>query len=55
VGGAQAAGGSGLRGLADRIGPLDGTLEVQSPPGRGTLLRARIHVAALRNAALNGA
>lgn len=29
-------------GLADRIGALDGTLGVQSPPGRGTLLRARI-------------
>ena len=42
VGGAQAAGGSGLRGLGDRIGALDGTLEVRSPPGRGTLLRARI-------------
>ena len=42
VGGAQVGGGSGLRGLGDRIGALDGTLEVQSPPGRGTLLRARI-------------
>jgi signal transduction histidine kinase len=42
VGGARAAGGSGLRGLGDRVGALDGTLEVQSPPGGGTLLRARI-------------
>jgi PAS domain S-box-containing protein len=42
VGGARAAAGSGLRGLGDRVGALDGTLEVQSPPGGGTLLRARI-------------
>jgi signal transduction histidine kinase len=42
VGGARAAGGSGLRGLGDRVGALDGTLEVESPPGGGTLLRARI-------------
>ena len=42
VGGARAAGGSGLRGLGDRVGALDGTLDVESPPGGGTLLRARI-------------
>jgi PAS domain S-box-containing protein len=42
AGGAQAAGGSGLRGLGDRVGALDGTLDVQSPPGGGTLLRAQI-------------
>ena len=42
VGGARAAGGSGLRGLGDRVGALDGTLEVESPPGGGTLVRARI-------------
>jgi signal transduction histidine kinase len=42
VGGADAAGGSGLRGLGDRVGALDGTLEVESPPGAGTLVRARI-------------
>jgi PAS domain S-box-containing protein len=42
VGGAQATGGTGLRGLGDRIGALDGTLELESPRGRGTLLRARI-------------
>jgi signal transduction histidine kinase len=42
VGGAQAGGGSGLRGLEDRVGALDGTLEVESPPGAGTLIRARI-------------
>ncbi len=40
VGGAQAAPGSGLSGLADRVGATDGTLEVVSPPGQGTLIRA---------------
>ena len=43
VGGAQAGnGGSGLRGLGDRVGALDGALELDSPPGGGTRLRARI-------------
>jgi PAS domain S-box-containing protein len=42
VGGAAPGGGSGLRGLGDRVGALDGSLELQSPPGRGTTLRARI-------------
>ena len=41
VGGAQESGGTGLRGLADRVGALDGTLEVDSPPGAGTVIRAR--------------
>ena len=41
-GGANAAAGSGLRGLADRLAALDGTLEVISPPGEGTVLRAEI-------------
>jgi signal transduction histidine kinase len=34
--------GTGIRGLADRVGALDGTLVCHSPPGRGTLLRAEI-------------
>ena len=42
VGGAGAAAGSGLRGLGDRVGALDGTLDVESPAGGGTLLRAHI-------------
>jgi signal transduction histidine kinase len=42
VGGADPAAGSGLRGLADRVGALDGRLEVQSPRGGGTLVRAEI-------------
>jgi len=39
-GGARATPGSGLSGLADRVGALDGVLEVESPPGEGTVLRA---------------
>ena len=42
VGGADAASGSGLRGLDDRVAALDGTLSLDSPPGRGTRLRAEI-------------
>jgi signal transduction histidine kinase len=41
-GGADAAAGSGLRGLEDRVGALDGRLQVHSPPGEGTRLRAEI-------------
>ncbi len=42
VGGARPENGSGLRGLVDRVMALDGLLEVDSPPGLGTTLRARI-------------
>jgi signal transduction histidine kinase len=42
IGGAAAGGGSGLRGLADRVEALGGRLTVSSPPGRGTTLRAEI-------------
>ena len=42
VGGASAAKGSGLRGLADRVAALDGRLEVSSPPGAGTIVRVEI-------------
>jgi signal transduction histidine kinase len=42
VGGASVTRGTGIRGLADRVGALDGTLVCHSPPGRGTLLRAEI-------------
>ena len=42
VGGADAGEGSGLRGLADRVAALDGTLFVESPAGRGTRLRVEI-------------
>jgi PAS domain S-box-containing protein len=42
IGGADASRGTGLRGLADRVAALDGTLEVESPPGAGTRVRAEI-------------
>jgi PAS domain S-box-containing protein len=42
VGGADPATGSGLRGLADRVEALGGSLEVASPAGSGTSLRAEI-------------
>jgi PAS domain S-box-containing protein len=42
VGGADPATGSGLRGLADRVEALGGSLEVVSPAGAGTSLRAEI-------------
>jgi signal transduction histidine kinase len=41
-GGADPAGGSGLRGLADRVEALGGRLRVASPAGDGTRLRAEI-------------
>jgi PAS domain S-box-containing protein len=44
VGGADAANGSGIRGLADRVEALAGTLELASPAGAGTTLRAEIPV-----------
>jgi signal transduction histidine kinase len=42
IGGATPAGGSGLRGLIDRIEASGGELTISSPPGRGTTLRAEI-------------
>jgi signal transduction histidine kinase len=42
VGGADLDLGTGLRGLTDRLAALEGQLEVDSKPGRGTTLRARI-------------
>ena len=38
-------GGSGLRGLADRVAALEGTLTVDSPPGGGTRVSAEIRPA----------
>ena len=40
IGGASTGAGSGLSGLADRVGALDGTLSVESPVGQGTVVRA---------------
>jgi signal transduction histidine kinase len=42
VGGADAANGSGVRGLAERLAVLEGRLALDSPPGGGTRLEARI-------------
>jgi signal transduction histidine kinase len=42
VGGADAKGGSGLRGLVDRVEALGGRLTVSSPAGAGTRLRAEL-------------
>ena len=42
VGGADATRGSGLRGLADRVEALDGRLQVDSPLGAGTVVRAEL-------------
>ncbi len=44
VGGADATSGSGLRGLADRVSALGGELDIDSPPGAGTAITARIAV-----------
>jgi signal transduction histidine kinase len=51
VGGVDVAAGSGLRGLQDRLAAVDGELHIDSPPGGGTRLHARIPVAP---ASLNG-
>jgi PAS domain S-box-containing protein len=42
IGGADPSRGSGLRGLADRLAALDGSLEVESATGSGTTVRAVI-------------
>jgi signal transduction histidine kinase len=44
VGGAHADGGTGLRGLQDRVSALDGRLVVESSPGHGTRLYAFLPV-----------
>jgi signal transduction histidine kinase len=45
LGGADPARGSGLRGMLDRVAAAGGSLLVDSPPGRGTSLTARLPVA----------
>jgi signal transduction histidine kinase len=42
VGGVDPRRGSGLQGLSDRVGALDGRLDVVSAPGRGTTVTAVI-------------
>jgi signal transduction histidine kinase len=46
-GGADAALGSGLTGLLDRVETAEGTLSVTSPIGAGTRIRATLPVATL--------
>ncbi|MEU7984027.1 sensor domain-containing protein [Streptosporangium canum] len=41
-GGARLGGGTGLRGLAQRAGSVDGTLDVDSPPGGPTTIRVEL-------------
>ena len=41
-GGADVEQGSGLRGLEDRLSAIDGSLQIASPPGKGTRLVARL-------------
>jgi signal transduction histidine kinase len=42
IGGALPEGGSGLRGLADRVAAVGGSMHIDSPPGCGTRLEAEI-------------
>jgi signal transduction histidine kinase len=42
IGGADVAGGTGIRGLADRVAALNGSLRLESPAGGGTRLVAEI-------------
>ena len=42
TGGANMEGGSGLRGLADRVEALGGRLDVESRSGDGTVVRAML-------------
>jgi signal transduction histidine kinase len=45
-GGADPAGGSGLRGLTDRVAALGGRLRIDSPPGGGTTVQAELPIPA---------
>ena len=44
AGGADLSAGSGLQGLRDRIAAVNGTLTIDSRPGAGTVLRARLPI-----------
>jgi signal transduction histidine kinase len=52
IGGAELGGGSGLRGLADRVQAVGGVLDVSSPPGAGTRLNVQLPAKVLGS--LNG-
>jgi chemotaxis protein histidine kinase CheA len=45
VGGDDQSGGSGLVGLEDRVEALSGTIEIDSPAGRGTSLMVALPIA----------
>lgn len=47
VGGAHLGKGHGLAGLADRVAAVDGFLDLHSPPGGPTVVRARLPLAGL--------
>jgi signal transduction histidine kinase len=42
IGGAQPGAGSGLAGLAERVGAVDGRLQVNSPPGGPTVVTVEL-------------
>jgi signal transduction histidine kinase len=44
AGGADRRAGTGLQGLRDRIAAVNGTLIIDSQPGAGTVLRARLPI-----------
>jgi signal transduction histidine kinase len=50
VGGADASRGTGLQGLRDRVGAVDGTLEVDSRPGAGTTVRVSLPISGAASA-----
>ena len=45
VGGADAARGSGIVGLTDRVEALGGRFALESPPGRGTTISVELPIA----------
>jgi signal transduction histidine kinase/uncharacterized protein YoaH (UPF0181 family) len=51
VGGVEPAAGSGLTGLLDRVAAADGTLQITSPAGGGTTVRAELPTAGIRDSA----
>jgi signal transduction histidine kinase len=50
-GGADASSGSGLTGLVDRVEAIGGTIQIDSRPGAGTLVHARLPTRGLGPAA----
>lgn len=42
VGGARPVAGAGLRGLGDRVAAIDGSIEIASEPGAGTVVEVRL-------------